>query len=68
VRIGRGADTVTGGTGRDVIRTGAGNDSVDVADGVPDFVSCGRGEDSVRADRSDRLRGCEQRERVSVIP
>jgi hypothetical protein len=39
---------------------------VDVADGLRDFVNCGRGRDSVRADRFDVLRRCERRERVRV--
>ena len=29
-----------------------------------DTVNCGRGNDTVRADRFDRLRGCENVERV----
>ena len=43
----------------DVIVAGAGNDLIDANDGHTDRVDCGPGRDTVWADRSDRLTGCE---------
>ena len=57
---GSGADTLAGGQGRNRLSGGSGNDVVNSADGKRETVRCGRGRDVVRADRSDRLRGCER--------
>ncbi len=63
-----GADHIAGGFGNDIIRGGGGKDRLyggigrDVIfsrDGRRDIVNCGRGRDRVRADRRDRLVGCE---------
>jgi uncharacterized delta-60 repeat protein len=62
---GRGNDVLSGGKGRNRYSAGAGNDRVNARNGVRDTVKCGRGRDSVRADRSDRLRGCERINRRS---
>lgn len=43
----------------DVILAGAGNDRIHANDGHTDRVNCGPGRDTVWADRSDRLSGCE---------
>jgi dipeptidyl aminopeptidase/acylaminoacyl peptidase len=43
----------------DVILAGAGNDLIHANDGHTDRVDCGAGRDTVWADRSDRLTGCE---------
>ncbi len=43
----------------DVILAGAGNDRVHANDGHTDTVNCGPGRDTVWADRTDRLVGCE---------
>jgi dipeptidyl aminopeptidase/acylaminoacyl peptidase len=43
----------------DVILAGAGNDSVHANDRHTDRVNCGPGRDTVWADRTDRLSGCE---------
>jgi dipeptidyl aminopeptidase/acylaminoacyl peptidase len=43
----------------DVILAGAGNDLIHANDGHTDRVDCGPGRDTVWADRSDRLTGCE---------
>jgi dipeptidyl aminopeptidase/acylaminoacyl peptidase len=43
----------------DVILAGSGNDQVHANDGHTDRVSCGAGRDTVWADRTDRLSGCE---------
>ena len=45
--------------GGDVIAAGAGNDTVRAKNGRHDLVNCGTGRDTVYADRSDRLIGCE---------
>jgi len=43
----------------DVIRAGAGSDRIHANDGHTDRVDCGPGQDTVWADRSDRLLHCE---------
>jgi Ca2+-binding RTX toxin-like protein len=55
----KGGDTLVGGEGRDRIFARGGADSINVRDGERDVVDCGSGRDSVRADRTDRLTGCE---------
>jgi hypothetical protein len=68
VRGGRGADTLNGGTGkddldggpgRDAVNGGPGKDTIASVDGEQDTISCGNGRDTVRADRADRVSGCE---------
>jgi hypothetical protein len=57
---GPGSDVVRGGAGRDVLSGGAGNDLINSRDGRRDVVRCGTGKhDRSRADRRDRLIGCE---------
>lgn len=56
-----GDDTIVGGRGRDVIFGHLGDDRIDARDGARDVVDCGDGDrDRVRADRIDRLSGCER--------
>jgi Ca2+-binding RTX toxin-like protein len=55
-----GNDRIIAGGGRNVIDGGAGNDSIDARNGTVDTIRCGKGRDSVRADRSDRLSACER--------
>jgi hypothetical protein len=43
----------------DVISGGAGNDQIHANDGHTDRVNCGPGRDTVWADRTDKLTGCE---------
>jgi uncharacterized delta-60 repeat protein len=62
---GAGTDSLNGGAGRNSYAAGAGNDRVNARNGVRETVNCGAGRDSVRADRSDRLRGCERVNRRS---
>ncbi|MBA3843520.1 MAG: hypothetical protein H0X39_13085 [Actinobacteria bacterium] len=54
------ADVIEG-TGRegDVILAGAGNDQVHANDGHRDRIDCGPGRDTVWANRSDHVTGCE---------
>ncbi len=54
-----GIDRLIAGGGRNVIDGGAGNDSIEARNGERDRVICGPGRDRVRADRYDRLNGCE---------
>jgi RTX calcium-binding nonapeptide repeat (4 copies)/WD40-like Beta Propeller Repeat len=63
---GAGPDKLTGGKGKDKLSGGPGNDTADVADGKRDRVNCGKGEDTVRADTKDKLRGCERVARRGV--
>jgi RTX calcium-binding nonapeptide repeat (4 copies) len=64
------AETLTGGTGRDVLSTGYGDDTINARSAIPwvysdtdASISCGSGEDTVYADRSDPIsagqNGCE---------
>jgi len=62
---GVGNDTLIAGGGRNVLRGGGDDDVINSANGKRDVVNCGAGEDRVRADRSDRVRGCERVTRVS---
>jgi Ca2+-binding RTX toxin-like protein len=52
-------DEITGGAGFDYIQGGAGDDTIMARDGEVDRVICGDGTDTVTADTSDVLTGCE---------
>ena len=55
-----GDDRLNGGHGKDTLGGGRGNDIIDSRDGRRETVRCGKGcNDRVRADRSDKLIGCE---------
>jgi Ca2+-binding RTX toxin-like protein len=54
-----GADRLDGGPGRNVYDAGPGDDRIKARNGQRELVRCGPGEDWVRADSNDRLRGCE---------
>jgi hypothetical protein len=56
---GAGNDTISGGSGKNKVSGGSGNDRINVANGKKDRVNCGKGRDTVRADRVDVLTGCE---------
>lgn len=59
---GRGNDRLNGGKGRDVLSGGAGKDTINAKDGARDKVNCGSGKhDKVRADKKDKLKGCESK-------
>jgi Ca2+-binding RTX toxin-like protein len=73
---GNGPDTLAGGPGKDVLRggrgidgfdSGAGDDLLDAADGRPELVVCGDGEDTAVADGADVLMGCEKRSGVGKL-
>jgi hypothetical protein len=59
VNGGKGSDQLYGGTGRDTMQGGLGRDRIFAVDRTRDVIVCGRGRDTVRADRVDRLLGCE---------
>jgi Ca2+-binding RTX toxin-like protein len=56
---GKGNDTLIGNGGKDSLVGGPGNDTINSRDGVGELVKCGSGKDKVRADKKDRLSGCE---------
>jgi Ca2+-binding RTX toxin-like protein len=58
---GAGKDKLTGGRGRDTFKAGTGNDTVNAKDGIAEKIDCGRGRDKVKADKRDKLKGCEKR-------
>ena len=56
-----GNDKITPGSGRDRVSGAGGRDRIGARDGQRDRISCGRGTDSVVADRRDRVaRDCER--------
>jgi Ca2+-binding RTX toxin-like protein len=57
---GKGNDTLTGNGGKDSLVGGPGNDTINARDGVAELVKCGPGKDKVKADKKDRLSGCER--------
>jgi hypothetical protein len=61
---GTGNDTIAGGQGRNRYSGGAGRDKINSANGKKETVRCGKGRDSARADRRDRLISCERKRRV----
>jgi Ca2+-binding RTX toxin-like protein len=60
---GPGHDTISPGDGKDLVFAGGGNDTINAVDGVKETIDCGAGKDTVRADRRDRLKGCEKKTR-----
>lgn len=54
-----GHDRIVVGGGRNQVDAGSGNDSIEARNGERDRIICGSGRDRVRADRYDRLNGCE---------
>lgn len=61
IEAGSGADTVSGGAGLDSIAGGGGADVILVRDGAGDTVNCVTEQDTVVADRKDRVaRDCER--------
>ena len=57
---GDGNDLIDGGDGRNSYSGGAGRDVIDAANGSVETINCGSGRDTVRADSTDRVRGCER--------
>jgi hypothetical protein len=58
---GAGADRISPGKGTDRIKSLGGVDRLRLRDGERDYARCGPGKDKVRADRKDRLAGCDVR-------
>jgi Ca2+-binding RTX toxin-like protein len=66
---GGGKDRISAGSGADRVEGGAANDTIRVRDGERDKVKCGRGRDTVNADRDDRIsRDCERVSYVRFAP
>ena len=61
---GAGNDSLSAGLGRNRLSGGAGNDALNAVNGKRDTVNCGRGRDTARVDRSDRVSGCERVRRI----
>ncbi len=61
---GAGNDRLSGGRGSNRYSAGSDDDYIDAANGRRERVSCGKGRDRVRADRTDRVRRCERIFRV----
>ncbi|MTD43522.1 hypothetical protein GKE82_04190 [Conexibacter sp. W3-3-2] len=62
-----GEDRLVGGTARDVLDGGDGDDRISALDGVRDVLDCGSGLDQVVVDPVDDLRGCEVRGRQRPV-
>ena len=63
--VGRGGkDRIVAGPGRNNLFGTGGRDDLDAVNGKRDRVNCGRGRDTARADRRDRVRRCERVQRV----
>jgi uncharacterized delta-60 repeat protein len=57
---GPGVDSLNGGAGKDLIDGGPGNDIISARDGTTDSIRCGTGQDTVTADRLDKIaKDCE---------
>jgi Ca2+-binding RTX toxin-like protein len=61
---GTGNDKLSGGPGKNSYSGGAGNDTINSANGKAETVKCGSGKDSAKADRRDKLSGCEKVKRL----
>jgi len=55
-----GNDRINGGSGKNTYSGGPGTDTISAANGRIEKIDCGSGRDSVRADRKDRIKGCER--------
>ena len=64
---GSGNDILSAGSGRDIVEGESGNDRILARDNARDRIRCGRGRDSVQADRVDKIarRGAQRCERVT---
>ena len=52
---GSGRDRLEGGAGRDRFKSGSGNDRLFSDDNIEETINCGKGRDTVRADRKDKV-------------
>jgi Ca2+-binding RTX toxin-like protein len=57
------ADKIDGGTGVNVVKAGAGNDTIKAKNKKRETIDCGAGKDTVTADKTDMLKGCETKKR-----
>jgi Ca2+-binding RTX toxin-like protein len=51
---------LAGGKGRNTLSGGSGNDVLDITGGRRDKAACGKGRDRVKADANDKVVGCER--------
>lgn len=58
---GSGNDTIDAAKGLDSVKAGSGNDTIKAKDGKRETIDCGAGRDTVTADRTDKLKGCERK-------
>ncbi|WP_370249479.1 putative Ig domain-containing protein [Nocardioides sp.] len=61
IDAGSGDDRINAQAGKDTVDAGVGADYIVAADGTKETIDCGGGTDTVIADRTDILRGCENR-------
>ena len=61
---GAGNDKLNGGASKNSYSAGAGNDSIAAANGQKETVDCGKGKDTVRVDKTDKVKGCEKVKRA----
>ena len=61
---GGGNDRLAGSQGKNKYSGGSGADKINSANGIRETVVCGSGRDTVRADRTDKLRACEKVKRT----
>jgi Ca2+-binding RTX toxin-like protein len=54
-----GKDTINAGAGTDSVFGGSGGDTIQARDGERDVIDCGAGRDTVVADKTDVVKGCE---------
>jgi hypothetical protein len=56
---GPGNDIINGGTEADTLNGGPGSDTIQAADGDPDVIDCGPGNDRAVVDDQDKVKNCE---------
>ena len=61
---GGGNDRLAGGQSKNKYSGGGGKDKINSANGVRETIVCGSGRDTVRVDRTDKVRGCERVKRA----
>jgi hypothetical protein len=60
---GNGNDRIDGGKGVNVVKAGAGDDTITAKNKKRETINCGADKDAVTADKKDKLKGCETKQR-----
>jgi Ca2+-binding RTX toxin-like protein len=60
---GAGNDKIDGGKGVNAVSAGAGNDTIKAKNRKRETIDCGAGRDTVTADKTDKLKGCETKKK-----